>query len=336
MGKKQKARTRALRNRSGAGSFLAELGLGLVAIPVLAIALLLIAVFFQVAAEMSEGVWQAVIAFGVAIAISVGALMLIGWIAVFLIGPAAIGWLAMFAGQLPEEFGAGQHNGARALANLVLFAGVAPLGFLLFRHGAREGELNWTIEGLFLLAISAVLGLGAAIPRLYFAGRAKHAKAEPMDAEGVVAFVITAMLGIGLSLGVSMGFGEARPVKKEQAMRAGKWHTRCVRAEPLKDCLPEVTLTLVAAGPGLHAVDTRAGCSVNLQFATDDRRPAPELRWIELRRLGIQVYDKEQEIRTRVLRLAAGERVRLRYTRELRGESCFFKARYRLIEEGKR
>jgi hypothetical protein len=331
MGSRQR-RQRVLRDRSGAASFFAELGRGLLAIPSLTIGLLLIAVFFQTAAEMAEGVWQAVVAFGVAIAVSVGALMLVGWVATVVIGPAAVGWLAIFAGQHPAEYGPSQRNGARALANLLLFASCGPLGVILFRHGAREGELNWAIEGLFLTAAAVVLGLGSAIPRLYFAARAKRSGVEPVESEGVIAFVITAMLGIGLSLGISMGFSEARSDSRERTMRPAIWHTACVRSEKLKSCVPQIAMTLVAAKQGVHRVDLRASCAVTLGFKPGDGRPLSELSWMELRRLKIVVYDKEREIRTRALQLAAGQRVLVEVTPR-GGEGCVFKLRYHLPEE---
>jgi hypothetical protein len=338
MASSQRKQRRAQVNRGSAAAFFAELGRGILAVPSLALGLLVIAVFFQTAAESSSGVWQAIVAFGLAIAASLVGLLLVGWVAARVMGPAAAGWLGIFSGQVPEEFAPDQRNGSRALANLLLLGACLLLGSLLFRHGVREGELNWAIEGLFLAGSGVVLGLLPAVPRLRFARGPRGLRPEPVESEGVITFIVAAALGVGLSLAVSFGVTEKWPRQGPRTLRPLVWHSGCV-SQATELCPARARFTLVAAERGRYLVDLRDLCA-RLAFTAGDGRPVREVAWVELNRAGIETYDKEREIKTRVIDADAGQRIQLEVTTE-RGEpgsiankSCVFKVRYRL-EAGK-
>lgn len=328
MGSKRTQQRQAELRRSTLAALGRELGAGLLAIPSLVLGLLLIAIFFQTAAEYAVGVWQAIIAFAVALAATVIGLMLVGWVAALVLGPAAVGWVAMFSGQLPQEFAPGQRNGGRALANLMLAAICLPLGVLLFRHGVREGELNWAIEGLFLAGSGVILGLLPAIPRLYFSRWRPEAEPEPVEGEAVIAFIVAASLGVGLSLAVCFGF-EGRQ-RGEQQMRPGVWHTGCVTNYG-DSCPPGATYVLLSKTRREHYIDLRGGCA-SVTFRPGDDRPVQEVEWVDLHRRGIETYNREREIRTRVVRLRAGQRILLEVKPPDEKRICSFKVRYRPAE----
>lgn len=329
---------RRSRSSSAGAALLRELGLGLLAIPSVALGLLLIAVFFQVAAENSEGVGTAVIAFGLALAATGLGALLVGWVATLLLGPAAVGWLAMFSGQRPVEFGPGENNLGRGLANLAFAAIAAGLGLLLFRHGVTEGEQNWAIEGLFLAATALVLGLIPAVPRLYFAKRGAARQAtEEVSSDGVIGFVVAAAVGIGLSLALCFGVAEGRPQTGERALRPGTWHTGCVTGKQFKGCVAEARFTLVAREAELRrdappsadrwrlTLEQRGQCA-SVKLEAGDERPLREVPWSDLRRAQIKTYFPEHELRVRALDVAAGQRILLRVTTS--ANWCTFKVRY--------
>lgn len=319
--------------RGSAAAFVTELGLGLLAVPSLALGLLVIAVFFQTAAESADGLWQAVIAFGLAVAASLVGLLLVGWVAARVLGPAAAGWLGIFSGQVPAAFAPRARNGSRALADLLVFAVCLLLGILLFRHGVREGELNWAIEGLFLAGSGVVLGLVPAVPRLRFARGPRGVTPEPMESEGVITFIVAAALGVGLSLAVSFGVTEKWPRQGPRTLRPLIWHSACV-SQAAELCPARALFTLVAAERGRYLVDLRDSCA-RLAFSTEDGRPAREVAWADLHLAGIKTYDKEREIRTRAIDADAGQRIQLEVTTErgkpgaIADRSCVFKVRYR-------
>lgn len=349
--------------KSAARAFLWELGMGLLATPVFTLALLLVAVFFEVAADMSEALWQGVIAFAVVIAVAVLAASLVGFVALGVVGPAAVGWLGWLTGQRPREFGPEQHNGARALVNLLVFALCSGLGVLLFRHGVNEGQMNWAILGLFLTAGGTVFGLGSAVPRLVFFARghrnasSKEGASSKEDASskgnasskarvdeavegatGIAVLVVAATLGLGLSLGVSMAFSEAGwDTQRARVMRPKVWHKGCVSPAPTKKCQAKAELLLVAKKAGFHRVDLGDACSV-LILEKGDSRPVVAGGWPELRRLGVRPVDVKSGIKTRLVRLAAGQRIRVVLTPAPHkaaslDKHCVFKVRYSLVEE---
>ncbi|MEB2312363.1 MAG: hypothetical protein OZ921_00575 [Sorangiineae bacterium] len=323
----------ATASRGVVATFFAELTLGLTALPGLALGFLVIAAFFAATLESSETWWQAILGFGLVVVLSVVALAGISFVVARAFRPPMSGWLGMLSGGRPAEFAAEQHNGARAVADLLVFATLAPLGVVLYRHGVDVGQANWTVQGLFLAAGAALVGLGAAVPRFYFAARAESA-ADSSEAAGSVRFVVAAVLGLGLSFGISMGLGGLRP--QRELMRANLWHWRCVTDAAFTDCQEGATLKLVPPRAGLYAIDTKADCGFALRFLTPSGGPAPLLGESEQQRLGIALYDKGNETRTRVLRLAADEPVQLDYTYPVGHGHCTFKVRYRLVEGGAR
>ena len=140
----------------------------------------------------------------------------------------AVGYWGILLGACPaQEYGPRPGNRERALAS-ALFAFLAlGLGLALYRVGAREGELNWTLEGLLLLFSGVTLGLGALVPRLYFwrlpaMGSQRRKVRELKLPEIWTGFVIAATLGIGLSFGVCNGFADAKSrAERERAATPG-------------------------------------------------------------------------------------------------------------------
>ncbi len=201
---------------------LKELGTNLLAMAALLLGLMLIKIFFGLAVSETSEVWQAPIAFGLALAATGLGLAMVFVAVRATTSQMAEGWLGMLTGRVPPGHGR-DGDGLRGVMALALLAAAAYFGLLLFRKGAREGELNWALEGLFLMASGVVFGLLPAIPRLYFAARGgsgggtgKQRRDRPGRGtggdggagrragkgvkDGVTLFVTLAVLGVGLGL----------------------------------------------------------------------------------------------------------------------------------------
>jgi hypothetical protein len=128
----------------------------------------------------------------------------------------ASGYWGMMLGTCPaQEYGPRPGNLEQALASGLFALSALGLGVALFRVGAREGELNWTLEGLLLCFAGTALGLGALIPRLYFwrlpPRGSERPKIRELELPGIwLIFVVAVTLGIGLSFGVCNGFAESK------------------------------------------------------------------------------------------------------------------------------
>ncbi len=201
---------------------LKELGTSLLAMAALLLGLMLIKIFFGLAVSETTEVWQAPISFGLALAATGLGLAMVFVAVRATTSKMAEGWLGMLTGRVPPGHGRGG-DGLRGGMALALLAAAAYFGLLLFRKGAREGQLNWALEGLFLMASGVVFGLLPAIPLLYFArrgagggGTGKQRRDRPGRgtgggggaggrankgvSDGVTLFVTLAVLGIGLGL----------------------------------------------------------------------------------------------------------------------------------------
>lgn len=329
MGSRQrKAHRKAELQRSATTAFFHELGLGLLAIPSAVLGLLVVAAFFQVAIEETEGILTGILAYGLALGATVVGFALVGWVATFLVGPMTVGWLGMFSGQIPAEFAPRARNHARAFANLLLMCIALWLGVLLFRHGVREGQANWAVEGIFLAAAGIVLGLAPAIPRFYFAR--KKGPVEAVDSERAIGLIISIALGIALSLAVSFTMTENRKPSGPKTVRPGRWVQGCVAKESTV-CPVEEKHFFLATSAGRHYVDQRKLCG-RLFFESEAGIKLREVRWGTLFREGVETYDKKTETKTRAIELNTGQKVVLRVSgaeRQALLGSCHYKLRVR-------
>lgn len=143
-----------------------------------------------------------------------------------LVNTIALGWWGMFLGQCPaQEYGPRGEHRAQALGSALYLIVAGILGVLLFRVGAREGELNWTLEGLFLAFSGLAFGLGALIPRLYFGRLPKEGGRRPRMRELELpetwsGLVVAVVLAIGLSFGICKGFAETKSRAERAAIAA--------------------------------------------------------------------------------------------------------------------
>lgn len=122
----------------------------------------------------------------------------------------ALGYWGILLGTCPAGvYGPSPGNREQAWASGLFAALALGLGAALFRVGAREGELNWTLEGLLLAFSGLLLGLGGLVPRLYFWRRPKERRIRELELpDSWAAFVVAASLGVGLSFGVCNGVAE--------------------------------------------------------------------------------------------------------------------------------
>ncbi len=141
----------------------------------------------------------------------------------------AVGYWGMLLGACPAyEYGPRPGNRERALASALFALLALGLGAALFRVGAREEVLNWTLEGLLLIFSGVTLGLGALVPRLYFwrlppMGSQRRKVRDLQLPEIWMRFGVAVTLGIGLSFGVCSAFAdlEARAERARAAATPG-------------------------------------------------------------------------------------------------------------------
>lgn len=169
--------------------------------------------------EDVEEWWQALVAG--ALALGIGALALVGIAASAgaHLADAAAGWAGLALRRAPRSFS--RAVGPRALADLLAFAVCAAGGLLAFRAGVVHGELHWSIQGLLLVVAGGLFGLVPLAPRLALlrarrAGRAwKVTDEDAARDDALVAPILAACLGVGLSMGVTDAVAAVR------ARRAG-------------------------------------------------------------------------------------------------------------------
>lgn len=158
--------------------------------------------------------WLITIPFGLAF-VAFGCALVV-WSAGGVVERVAVGYWGILLGACPaQEYGPRPGNREQALASALFAVLAVGLGVALFRVGAREGELNWTLEGLLLIFSGVTLGLGALVPRLYFwrlppMGSKRRKVRELKLPEVWLGFVVAATLGVGLSFGVCNGFADAK------------------------------------------------------------------------------------------------------------------------------
>ena len=306
--------------------FFRELTRGLIGIPATALGVLLIAVFFQVGAEEATGWWQAILSFGVALAVTAVAAAIIGWAADRVLATAAIGWFGLFSGRTPKEFGAKQKNGVRAAANLILLAISVPLGIMLFRRGVQQDMANWAITGLFFAGSGVLFGLGPAVPRIYFASRGRDRRPlEDVDGQGVTGFFIAALIGVGLSLAVSFGLADDSG-KGPRVMRLGRSYQVCAvgKKEDESKICPKIARLIVPTAPSSKQwlIEYSGRCFPRVWQGETMIKP---MSWLQLRRLKIKTYEKtaDNEVWRKVFSAKAGLAYEIRAESRSAKKTCF-------------
>jgi hypothetical protein len=137
--------------------------------------------------------------------------VLIAVYALFTIVPArdvVRGWLGMFAHAVPDGFDDDGENVGRAVADVIMFAGVVVLLVWMSGEVVDEAGSNADSEA-FLAAFLAfemlVFGLGGAVPRIWFVWKSVPAPAKPPEllvqaGKRAAVFSYCAFVSIGLAL----------------------------------------------------------------------------------------------------------------------------------------
>lgn len=181
--------------------------------------------------DEAEALWEYLISVPFGLAFVVFGCGLVVWSVGGVAERIAIGYWGMLLGACPaQEYGPRPGNREQALASGLFALLALGSGLALFSVGAREGELNWTLEGLLLAFSGVLLGLGALVPRLYFwrlppRGSERRKVRELKLPETWLAFLVAVTLGIGLSFGVCNGFAETKA-------RAERARAKAEREEP--------------------------------------------------------------------------------------------------------
>ncbi len=325
-----------------------------------ALAVLVIAVFYDVALDLAGAAWEYAVGLAVATGLAVGALAVIHRGMTATVGRTAVGWWGMVAGRVPAGFGPGDRNAARAAGDVLAFAIATPAGLALAARGARDGQHGWSTAGLMLVAAGVVFGLIAAVPRLYFAHRqrgrrrddgrrddaapevAKRGRrrgrgrgtrdgapgASPADrADDVAVLVTAALLGIALSMCTASTLARWRERHGPRELARGDWLEGCAAVEPGADACPAaVDITLVPRRARLLRVEAVTTCA--LSVATADGRAVVTPDEAAMRAAAER---PPREITTQAFRLDASDGAR--YVLTLRpppgAPACRFSVRYR-------
>jgi hypothetical protein len=191
----------------GLRDFARELGRVAAAVAATFVGLVLLSACCLWFVEDVEEWWQALVAGALALALAGLLLWGIAASAGAHLADAAAGWAGLALRRAPRSFS--RAAGARALADLLAFAACAAGGLLAFRAGAVRGELHWSIQGLLLVVAGGLFGLVPLAPRLALlrarrAGRAwKVVDGDATRDDALVAPILAACLGVGLSMGVT-------------------------------------------------------------------------------------------------------------------------------------
>lgn len=321
-----------------------------------ALAVLVIAVFYDVALDLAGAAWEYAVGLAVATALAVGALAVIHQGMAATVGRTAVGWWGMMAGRVPAGFGPGDRNAARAAGDVLAFAIATPAGLALAARGARDGQHGWSTAGLMLVAAGVVFGLIAAVPRLYFARRrlddARRADAasegarrgrrrrrgqrdgtpgaSPADrADDVAVLVTAALLGIALSMCTASTLARWRERHGPRELARGDWLAGCAAVEPeagADACPAAVDVTLVPRRARVLRVEAVTTCA--LSVATADGRAVVTPDEAAMRAAAER---PPREITTQAFRLDASDGAR--YVLTLRpppgAPACRFSVRYR-------
>jgi len=331
---------------------LRELGRNTLVIVGTTLGLIATAAFFEVGVDIASAWWEWVIGLAIASVVAFFALAIIFAATSSSIGVTAVGWLGIFVGRVPPGFGRGDHNLQRAIGDLALFAGAAYLGRALYLHGDAEGQLNWALEGLFLIGAGVVFGLLAAIPRLYFAtkrgrgevvaldglrpdrGRraARRQKARekgrdkqelPAAAEDVAVLITLAMLGVALSMAVVNSVFKLRTRDGRATLPYNDWLEGCLDRD-LPECSKDATFSFTARSRDRVRVEVVGQCASTLRTATGEA--VATLGAAELKARGIPLPARGARSRL-VFDPAPGTEYHVKLTTES-DDVCFYSVRY--------
>ncbi len=263
-----------------------ELAAGVLAIVAITLGLVVIAVINETAIEMATVWWQWIVGLAISGAISAVALAVIFAATLSTVGTMAAGWVGMLAGRVPAGFADRRANLGSGIGGLLLCAACGILGVVLYRAGLRDGNANWAVEGLFLAAGGMVLGVGPAIPRLYFAARGagdpvekrskkqrwrNKRKNKESDGAGAGAAVVAtaALLSIGLSMCTADLIATMDTRDGKATLRYGDWLEGCLDASgQLEDeCPKRMDATLDPRVRGSLQLEWLGRCDVAIEKA---------------------------------------------------------------------
>jgi|GEM_PF-6412191 hypothetical protein len=304
-------------------SFLKELGYAVFALILTTLGLLVIWAITSAAVEEITNWWQFLIGSVLALAI-IGAgagLLAIGTaLTTHLI---ARGWVGMLMGNLPEEFADRSDNRWRASAGFTAFALSLLGGIPLFRYGVAESELNFAIEGLFLVFAGFIFGLLPAIPRGYysFRDRAGLKREKKKDKEGAQAtwFMVAALFGIGLSLSVSEIVTGCRNGAGNSILPLGEWVDGTT-----KDV---VDYRVVPRDTRRSRVEYLSISCPHIQWLDEEGKKGPSLTRKDLKREGIEYRSPKGKIKQFVFDPSSQKTYRVRIGKK--GVLCVYSVRYR-------
>lgn len=333
---------------------LRELGRNTLVIIATTLGLIAIAAFFEVAVEISTAWWEWIIGLTIATVVAFFALGIILVAISSSVGMTAVGWLGIFAGRVPPGFGRGANNLQRAIGNLALFGGAVYLGRRLYLHGDAEGELNWALEGLFLMGAGVLFGLLAAVPRLYFAtkrgwgevirldglrpessrraARRQRARDEGRDkdelpeaAENIAVLITLAMLGVGLSMAVVNSTFMLRTRDGRATLPYNDWLEGCIdRDRDLPECSVDAIFSFTARRADRLRVEVSGQCPATLRDTAGEG--IATLDETEKKALGIPPSERGERTRW-VFDPAPGTEYRVHL--EPGGDgACFYSVRY--------
>ncbi|WAS93548.1 hypothetical protein [Nannocystis punicea] len=196
---------------------------------------------FGVASALSSGPLGAGALFKAIATALVGA-AITTWTVRGLAGPLWIAWVGLLAGVVPAALAAPRSRWiGLALAHLAAGGLLVLAGLRLVALGAGAASDTWVFFGLVTALVGLGLGLGGAVPRLWWAWRGGDV--EPAD-DGVARelpwFVCLALAGLSLASGLAETLPTALGFHTTTPLRRGHWEHGCASTLPAtQDICPQ-------------------------------------------------------------------------------------------------
>lgn len=258
------------RPKTAFGAFLDELKLALGTFLGVTFGILVVMVSVTSFVDDVDAVWKVALtllfALGVCV-VGIGLLATSMWSA----SRTAAGWIGITRRRIPFAYSTRERNGARAVADVVLLLTGLVAGLTLYYTGVAAGQLNWTLQGLFLILAGALFGALPLVPRVacFLAHRRgwgwKYEGQEEEPSEHLVVLVVALLLGIGLSFGVSQAFSTVRRRGTWLEATEGEWVTGQVVGGVGTGWPDEVEVTLPKEAESAELTLELEGCSARLE-----------------------------------------------------------------------
>lgn len=304
-------------------SFLKELGYTAFALIITTLGLLVIWAITSAAVDEITNWWQFLIGTLLALFIMGLGAGLLAFGTALTTHLIARGWVGMLMGTLPAEFSDRSETRWRASAGVTAFALSLLGGIPLFRYGTAESELNFAIEGLFLVFAGFIFGLLPAIPRVYYSlpGRAGLKREKKVDKEGSQAtwFMVAALFGIGLSLSVSEVVAGCQNGAGERVLPLSQWVDGTT-----KDV---VEYRVVPRTVRRSRIEYLSISCPHVSWLKSDGQKAPMLSRQELKMEGIEYRPAKGKIKQFIFDPAPETSYRVRIGKK--GVLCVYSVRYR-------